>query len=147
MSVHLQLIEQADSWKAHIIDFNGVVSAVFAHLDVADDKQLAVVLSDDDAVRELNHQFRGKDKSTNVLSFPSDEPDEWGDVILAYGVIQNEAVEQNKRFEHHATHLVVHGVLHILGYDHIDDDDAREMESLEIAILAKLAIANPYENH
>ncbi|MBN8532434.1 MAG: rRNA maturation RNase YbeY [Alphaproteobacteria bacterium] len=120
------------------------VVATFRHAEVAP-KALTIALSGDRAVQHLNRDFRGKDKPTNVLSFPADEPDYLGDVILAHGVVEREAKEQQKPFANHATHLVVHGVLHLLGYDHeTDAEDAKKMESLEKRILAKLGIPNPY---
>jgi len=110
--------------------------------------------------QELNRDYRGKDKPTNVLSFPGVEPDELpdafkfaaqggppvvlGDLIIADGVVAAEATAQNKSNESHFTHLVVHGVLHLLGYDHINDNDAEEMEALETEILASLGIEDPY---
>jgi probable rRNA maturation factor len=107
---------------------------------------LTILLTDDAQLKTLNHTFRGKDKATNVLSFPAAANSEayLGDVALAYGVTQVEARAANKRFADHATHLVVHGVLHLLGHDHMCDDEARKMEALEVAILAGLGIADPY---
>ena len=118
----------------------------------ADSVSLTIQLSDDATIRALNADFRGKDKPTNVLSFPSGE---WppakganeiflGDIILARETIQREAAEQGKAFTDHLTHLVVHGVLHLLGHDHEVEAEAEKMERLEIEILSSLAIANPY---
>ncbi len=107
---------------------------------------MAVVLSDDTEVQRLNRDFRAKDKPTNVLSFPSDEPDEWGDIILAYETIEREATEQNKSFSAHFTHLLVHGMLHLLGYDAIQEDEAEEGEAVEIETLAQLGLENPYQS-
>lgn len=106
--------------------------------------QVALVLADDETIRSLNYDFRGKNKPTNVLSFPSDERDELGDVILAYETIAKEANVQGKTLNAHTTHLIVHGTLHLLGFDHENEQDALKMESLEIKILSKLAIENPY---
>lgn len=126
---------------------------------------LSVVLADDAAVQELNRQFRTKDKPTNVLSFPAyesvaalravlaaptDDPmledaGYLGDMILARETVAREAVEQGKPVHDHLCHLLVHGTLHLLGYDHLDDGEAEEMEALEIRILKELSIANPYE--
>ena len=108
---------------------------------------IAVALSSDANVEVLNGQFRGKSKPTNVLSFPAGEgaPDGFiGDVILACETVRHEAAEQGVPLDHHVQHLVVHGILHLLGYDHIAADDAERMEALEISILSKLGIANPY---
>ena len=107
--------------------------------------EIAVVLADDEFVKSLNSQYRGKNKPTNVLSFPAEgDEGELGDIILALQTIEKEAKEQGKSFRSHATHLLVHGFLHLLGYDHINDKDAENMEKMEIKILGKLAIANPY---
>lgn len=97
----------------------------------------------------LNRDWRGKDAPTNVLSFPQIEPFDpvvgiLGDIILARETLEREAIEQGTSFEHHFTHLIVHGFLHILGYDHIEDDEALEMEGLETQILASLGVPDPY---
>ena len=108
-------------------------------------------------MRDLNSQYRDKNKPTNVLSFPMAEPDDLrhanvagpelllGDIILARGVCEAEAAEKSISVEQHATHLVVHGTLHLLGYDHHDDPEAADMEAREIRALQRLGIANPYE--
>lgn len=111
--------------------------------------EVSVVLTDDAEQRELNRQWRGFDKSTNVLSFPQIEPFSpviglLGDITLARETVQAEADEMGITFEAHFTHLVVHGFLHLLGYDHIEEVDAEEMEGLETEILATLGIADPY---
>lgn len=111
--------------------------------------EVSVVLTDDAEQRELNRQWRGFDKSTNVLSFPQIEPFApvsglLGDITLARETVAKEAEEMGITFEAHFTHLVVHGFLHLLGYDHIEEDEATEMESLETRILATLGIADPY---
>ena len=108
---------------------------------------LTVLLSNDRKLKSLNRDFRGKNKPTNVLSFPAaPNPDKYqGDVALALGVTRREARAEGKRVADHAAHLVVHGVLHLAGYDHIRPRDAKVMEALEIKILDRLGIANPYE--
>ena len=115
------------------------------------DSTVTIVLSDDDEVQALNVHYRGKDKPTNVLSFPDGDADETGaqqlgDIILSYDTIAREAAEQGKEFAHHLTHLVMHGVLHLLGYDHENAKDAEAMESREVALLKAMGIANPYES-
>ena len=107
---------------------------------------LTVLLSDDAQLQSLNRDFRGKDKPTNVLSFPAAANDDnyLGDVALAYEVTREEARAAGKRLADHATHLVVHGVLHLLGFDHVTERQARDMEPLETRILAELGIADPY---
>ena len=119
--------------------------------------EISVTLTGNDQVRALNAKWRGKDKATNVLSFPmADERDLTranlaqselllGDIILARGVCESEAAEKGVAVEDHATHLVVHGTLHLLGYDHHDERDAVDMEEREARALKRLGIANPYE--
>jgi probable rRNA maturation factor len=114
--------------------------------------ECCLVLSNDREVRRLNRTYRGKDKPTNVLSFaaldagkpPRNKVWPLGDIILALGVIRKEAKAQRKDLEAHLTHLVIHGVLHLLGYDHEDDDEADVMEGLEVSALKRLGIDNPY---
>jgi probable rRNA maturation factor len=111
--------------------------------------ELSIVLTDDAEQRVLNRDWRGIDKSTNVLSFPQIEPfgpvsGLLGDIILARETLEREAAEQAVSFEDHFTHLVVHGFLHLLGYDHMDEDEALVMEGLETQILASLGVADPY---
>ena len=105
---------------------------------------LTILLADDARLKTLNHDFRGKNKPTNVLSFPSADPGYLGDIALAFGVTEKEAKAGGKRFVDHATHLVVHGVLHLVGYDHETERQANKMEPLETRILASLGIADPY---
>jgi probable rRNA maturation factor len=102
-----------------------------------------ILLTGDEALRALNRDFRGKDKPTNVLSFPS-EGSYRGDIAIAYGVTAAEAKAAGKRVTDHAIHLAVHGVLHLAGYDHEAPADAKVMEPLEVKILARLGIADPY---
>jgi len=119
--------------------------------------EISIRLTDDDEVQALNRQYRQKDKPTNVLSFPMvqddllaglDNSDDGevllGDIILARGVCEREAAEKGVAPAEHATHLIVHGTLHLLGYDHIDDKEAEAMEDLERTALAALNIADPY---
>lgn len=139
--------------------------AAFAELGLAPEGFMLCVMGCDDArIAELNGEFRQKGKPTNVLSWPSDEraadepgqrpdlpepgeaddPAELGDIAIAWETCEREAAEQGKPMADHVTHLVVHAVLHLLGYDHIDDADAELMEATEIAALARLGVANPY---
>lgn len=153
-----------DAWRERLPDVEErVKEAARAALDSArrsmGQAELCVVLADDTTVRDLNRHYRGKDKPTNVLSFPQDgdgEPDAetlasepgmpilLGDVILAYETVAAEARDQNKSISDHLAHLVVHGVLHLLGYDHQSEDDAQAMERLETRILGGLGVADPY---
>ncbi len=107
---------------------------------------ISVSLTDDDTVADLNLRFRGKPGPTNVLSFPAPESARpfLGDVILAFGVCAREAVEQRKSLSAHLQHLVVHGLLHLQGYDHLDEAEAEAMEHQERMILAKLGVSDPY---
>jgi probable rRNA maturation factor len=109
-------------------------------------EHVTVLLTDDETVRELNARFRQKDSPTNVLSFPAPPNPEkhLGDVALAYGVCRREADEQGKSFANHLQHLVAHGVLHLLGYDHMTDAEAEAMEGLERVVLAGLGVPDPY---
>lgn len=107
-------------------------------------RAFTILLTTDRKLRALNSCFRGRDYPTNVLSFPSRDPAYLGDIAIAYGVSRREAKAQGKAFADHAAHLAVHGVLHLLGYDHIRPRDARRMEPLEVEILAQLNISNPY---
>ncbi|MDX1738713.1 MAG: rRNA maturation RNase YbeY [Alphaproteobacteria bacterium] len=125
--------------------------------------EVSIILADNGHVQELNRDWRGKDKPTNVLSFAAEEGDApdidmmpaeflsdipriLGDIILAHETVLSEADEQNKKFEDHLAHLVLHGVLHLLGYDHIEDNEAEEMEQLETSILARFNISDPYQD-
>ena len=120
-------------------------SAALAHTDFTEGS-VVVLLTDDAAVRDLNARFRDKDQPTNVLSFPAARNPEahLGDVALAYEVCAAEAEAQGKPLAHHLQHLVAHGVLHLLGYDHISDEEAEEMEGLERVVLAGLGVPDPY---
>lgn len=121
--------------------------------DIAD-AELAVMLTDDAGIRTLNRNWRNIDKPTNVLSFPAlrpegtRQPDEpppmLGDIAIAYETTRREADDEGKPFDHHLSHLAVHGFLHLIGYDHETDDEAEEMENLERQILAQLEIPDPY---
>ncbi len=117
--------------------------------------EVSVVLADNKFLRELNLKYRGKDAPTNVLSFPITDAEtliaptpflSLGDIIIAYETIKQEAAEQNKSFKDHLAHMLVHGCLHLLHYDHINEEEAQEMEELEIDILENMGITNPYKD-
>jgi probable rRNA maturation factor len=157
MSARVELVVsiENDGWASLDAPEALAMRAAKAGLDAASPDSgagtLTLVLSGDDEVRDLNLRWRGLDKPTNVLSFPSEDeafpggpPPHFGDVILAWETVAREAAEQNKPVAAHASHLIVHGVLHLFGYDHQDDDDASVMETLETRILAGLGISDPY---
>lgn len=152
-----EVLITADCWQAEP-DADAVIHrAIEAAADIADadtgDAELAVMLTDDAGIRALNGNWRGIDKPTNVLSFPAlqpagDTPDDMprmlGDIAIAYETTRREADEEGKPFDHHLSHLAVHGFLHLIGYDHENDDDAEAMEAMEREILAQLGIPDPY---
>lgn len=153
---------EEDAWLSHhdreawIDIFMPVFNSILHVLDDQRSFELSVLLTTDGHIQELNHHYRNKDKPTNVLSFPqlnaddlkapSTEPILLGDVVMAYQTISNECIMQQKKFMDHMTHLFVHSCLHLFGYDHEAEDEAEIMENLEITILEKLNIANPYFN-
>ena len=116
------------------------------------DSELTIRLVDAEEGQELNHTYRHKDYATNVLSFPAEVPEGLldipllGDLVICVPVVEREAREQNKSPEAHWAHLVIHGCLHLLGYDHIDDEEAEEMEGLERQLLAELGYPDPYRD-
>jgi probable rRNA maturation factor len=140
---------EADDWTGALPDAEALVLAA-ADATLASEgavgEGVSLLLTGDGEVRDLNRRFRGQDKPTNVLSFPAPQNPErfLGDVALAYGVCAREAAEQGKPLAHHLQHLVAHGVLHLLGYDHETDAQADEMEGLERTVLAGLGIPDPY---
>jgi probable rRNA maturation factor len=140
-AIEIDILHQAGDWH----DVDDLVRDVLTRV-VDRDCEISVVLTDDAHIQVLNRDYRGKNKATNVLSFPQDDPQMLGDIIIAYETIIREAKEQNKIFEHHLMHMLVHGCLHLLGYDHETDSEAEEMEALEIEILSGLSVKNPYAN-
>ena len=153
-----EVLVVADCWRNEP-DAEAVIQrAIAAAAETVDhdvgEAELAVMLTDDSGIRTLNSNWRGIDKPTNVLSFPAlqpsgpsgegDPPRMLGDIAIAYQTMRREADEEQKPFEHHLSHLAVHGFLHLIGYDHEKDDEAEAMEALEQEILAQLGIPNPY---
>ncbi len=146
----VEIVEDNGDWS-HVAGLDHLIeTAAQAAVAAADGRVpgfVSVALSSDATVSDLNGRFRGKPKPTNVLSFPAGDgaPEgQIGDIILGLETVQREAVEQSIPLEHHVQHLVVHGVLHLLGYDHETATDAERMEAIEIEVLSKLGIANPY---
>ena len=128
--------EQFETWVAAVLQSRG-------------DAELTIRLVGREESRTLNHTYRGKDRETNVLSFPAELPDGvdiplLGDIVICAPMVEQEALEQAKPVEHHWAHLTVHGLLHLLGYDHEEESDAKEMEALETSLLARLGISDPY---
>lgn len=141
---------EADDWTAAVDDVEAVVERAAVAALGAETGAIVILLTDDETVRDLNDRFRGKDRPTNVLSFPAagmpgiEGLVPLGDIVLAYGVCAREADEQSKTLSNHLTHLVVHGVLHLLGRDHEGEAEAEAMEAEERSILASLGVADPY---
>ena len=138
------------------VQLKKAIEVTLRHVDIDSDCEIGIACVDHEESHRLNLEYRGKDKSTNVLSFPSDIPEEvlpmldafpLGDLVICIPVVLQEADQQHKKPLDHFTHMLVHGTLHLLGYDHeTSDEDAEEMEALEIEILAKLGLANPYQD-
>ena len=162
LEIALEADEEWDSsrpWEELVRDAAQAAIAESAYPELTASErpvELSVRLTGDAEVRALNAEWRGKDKATNVLSFPLSEADDLkqaklagpelllGDIVLARGVCEAEAGDKGVSVEQHAAHLLVHGTLHLLGYDHHDDSEAEDMEAREVRALARLGIADPY---
>jgi len=153
IEVQIDITVRSARWRKRPTAKTVVKKAVLAAAIAASTRpiELAIVLSDDSAIRALNRDWRGKNAPTNVLSFPAAMPGKTrsaspyvGDIVIAYETTAREAVTEGKPFNHHLTHLAIHGFLHLLGYDHEIDRDAQKMERLERKILKRLAIPDPY---
>ncbi|ESY65749.1 MULTISPECIES: rRNA maturation RNase YbeY [Mesorhizobium] len=154
LPVEIDISIEAGDWPAEaslarLVD--RAVAAAFAETGAAGHSELSIVFSDDAHIRTLNADWRGKDKPTNVLSFPAFPhvkdgplPPMLGDIVLAAETVAREAALEDKPLENHITHLVIHGLLHLMGYDHETDTEAEAMEAVERAALARLAIPDPY---
>jgi probable rRNA maturation factor len=137
-NAHIPSIEHIERWIATAL-----------HSDELTQAEVSVYIVDEAEGQALNLQYRGKDKPTNVLSFPADIPEEvgvplLGDLVICAPVVEREAQEQDKSLEAHWAHMLIHGSLHLLGYDHIEDDEAEVMEALETRLLAQLNYPAPY---
>ncbi len=155
----IEIMIEARSWKNALIDLEACVAralnAAAQSVNVPQGAEISVLLTDDIHQKDLNRIWRAQDKPTNVLSFPAAEPDDWqktphdtpvllGDIAVAFETTAREAQSLGKSFADHFCHLLVHGMLHVLGYDHETDAQADEMEPLEITVLGHLGIASPY---
>lgn len=165
--ITIDVLCEDEQWEKEIPDVTKHIKKIVTHtLSFTGLNQqsleICIVLANDVFIQDLNHRFRHKDKPTNVLSFPSmdidpdtteefvksigahDIPMHLGDVTLAFETILHEAQQQEKSFQDHLSHLLIHGILHLLGYDHIEEEDAQKMEKFEITILEAIGIENPY---
>lgn len=165
MQLDIDYVINDDNWKKYIneADINIFISRIFDTIvDILEYKlnkkniiELSITFTNDREIKEINKNYRGIDKTTNVLSFPLFEKEfleiykkspyiSLGDIMLSIETIENEAKEQSKTFNNHLIHLIVHSILHLFGFDHIKDIEADVMENLEIKVLEKLSIQNPY---
>jgi probable rRNA maturation factor len=155
MTVSIEVEDEA--WQS-LAGLEGLARNVIASVlsragSESEDGEIALLFTGDRSIAEINAAWRGKNQPTNVLSFPATpampipegEARPLGDIVLAHGVISREAAEQGKTLHDHTAHLIVHGVLHLLGFDHASEKEAEEMERLEVSILKGLGISNPYE--
>ncbi len=154
MNLSIETSIECESWL-EIADLDGLIEKYLANaLETTGDRlrdgaEVSLLFCDDARIRVLNREFRGFDKATNVLSFPGPEPLQeahaLGDIAIAYETVAREAREQGKTLQQHLCHMIVHGFLHLLGYDHEDDDEAETMEAMEVQILGRLGIDDPYK--
>ena len=144
MTHSIDIAVQAEGWGDCASLAQAAVAAASAELENPREGELSLVLSDNAQVRVLNRDYRGKDAPTNVLSFPQTGP-LLGDIVLARETVAREALEKGVSFEAHAVHLIIHGWLHLQGFDHQTDETGATMEAIEIAALARLGIDNPYQ--
>ncbi len=149
----LDIVVESPLWKAQRSAKGVLRRAIVTAASMVPTRagELAIVLTDNSAIRALNRDWRSKDTATNVLSFPAKEPGAargtpclLGDIVIAYETTEREARAEHKPFAHHLAHLAVHGFLHLAGYDHAADEEADAMERLETAILARLDVPSPY---
>ena len=146
MSIEIEVDVEVDDWLTAPHVAACARTAACAALEPRGEGSVTILLADDEAIAELNREWRGKDGPTNVLSFPAapSAAPHLGDVALAYETCAREAAEQGKPLEHHLAHLVAHGVLHLLGWDHQTDAEADRMEAFERDILARIGVPDPY---
>lgn len=152
MKVSIDLQNECSN-SSFLFDEDKIITYIETTLETINyqqDAEICIILVDENQIHKLNKEYRHVDKPTNILSFPFECPPEvkldlLGDLIVCFSVLEQEAKDQQKSLMEHFCHLIVHGTLHLLGYDHIQDDEALIMENLEIDILHKLGFANPYE--
>lgn len=165
MQLYPDILMQSDRWQQKLPDARALVERVCGTVmaqsrageGMPGEMEVSIVLADDAFIKTLNATYRGKDTATNVLSFPTLNlkpgqalPEDairevtLGDIIIALETVEREAIEEDKPFEVHVVHMLVHGMLHLLGYDHVTDMEAAMMEPLEISILHELGVGNPY---
>lgn len=148
----IETVIEDDGWRRALPDVEALAlecQRKAAAIEPALAREIALLLCDDAAIQALNKRFRAKDAPTNVLSFPSDDEggplgEPLGDIALARETCMRQAEEKAIALRDHAAHLIIHGMLHLIGYDHIDDDDAARMEAREVEILDQMGIANPH---
>ncbi|VAX04988.1 Metal-dependent hydrolase YbeY, involved in rRNA and/or ribosome maturation and assembly [hydrothermal vent metagenome] len=172
-NIDIDISCQSELWTEYCSEYTGLMESCFAQIiklvpeaeffKIFPHLELSILLTDDQNIRQLNKEYRGRDKATNVLSFPSlsyddiqnhqrpdceipEYPVVLGDIIFAFETIRGEASAQNKSFSDHFCHLFIHGMLHLLGYDHAVDIEAQGMEALEKELLLKLSIDDPYQD-
>jgi probable rRNA maturation factor len=160
MSPHIDItiILETERWAEKLPNFEPLIKTVVHEtlITIGDHRpslEVSIVLADDEFLQLHNKQFRGKDHPTNVLSFPADrgihfvdDVENLGDILISLSTLEREVSEQNKSFEDHFKHMLVHGILHLIDYDHQTDEEATKMEALEVTILQALGVANPYEH-
>ncbi|TYL48246.1 rRNA maturation RNase YbeY [Marinomonas sp. IMCC 4694] len=147
LELDLQIATQDTAHLPSEANFRVWVEKALSHSD--EEFEVTIRVVDEEESHALNREYRGKDKPTNVLSFPFEAPPGLelpllGDLVICNQIVAKEAQEQNKEPLHHWAHMTIHGILHLCGYDHINDDEADEMESIETELLASLSISDPY---
>lgn len=153
MSLQVEISVESDAWKA-LPDLAGLTERTIAAcqrvsgVPLRDDAEVSLLFADDVAVHALNKRFRGVDKATNVLSFPgtgdAETADFLGDIAIAFETSAREAADEGKTLSNHVAHLIAHGFLHLLGFDHETDEEAEDMEAMERDILKSLGVPDPY---
>ena len=155
MTLEADISFECESWSLinhldQLVDDALKATVLEAKKKLLDGAEVSLLFCDDARIRELNREWRGLDKPTNVLSFPAVPADRLatspllGDIAVAFETVSRESKDEGKTLSHHTSHMIVHGLLHLLGYDHETDEEAEEMEALERAALARLGIADPY---